>query len=74
MKSMKFGTKGNMFNHRGHGGNTLTQCIIFMTFMVKLAVLCVLSVLCGKKRISLWLIYFTLYNMEKILCHDKRTV
>jgi len=50
--------------HRGHGGktesancsgdsrnNSLTQCIIFisfMNFMVKQAVLCVLSGLCGE--------------------------
>ena len=66
--AMKLGAKVSIFYHRvhrGHGGktesancssdsrnNSLTQCIIFisfMNFMVKKAVLCVLGELCGEK-------------------------
>ena len=70
MKNMKQGTKESIFtteftedtevktelaNYGGNSrNNSLTQCIIFisfMNFMVKKAVLCGLRVLCGEKRI-----------------------
>ena len=48
MKSMKVGTKENMFNHRSQRAQMkdLSQRIIFMTFMVKQAVLCAFAPLC----------------------------
>ena len=71
MKDMKPGIKESIFttefsktesaNCSGDSrNNSLTQCIIFisfMNFMVKTAVLCVLRVLCGEKMAVLCVLW-----------------